>query len=111
MDVNTNRYMQNRSMAIPVQSCANSPIFQSTIKYGTQRIFPNAGLSQSMKILNDNIPTQSAINNNINVLSDYRNGYLIMSQMPPQVKYYNRSLNPRQQYQKILSPPKNNLWT
>jgi hypothetical protein len=106
MDVNTNRYMQNRSMAIPVQSCANSPIFQSTINYGTQSIFPNAGLSQSMKILNDNIPTQSAINNIINVLSDYRNGHLIMSQMPPQVKYYNRSLNPRQQYQKILSPPK-----
>ena len=106
MDVNTNRYMQNRSMANPVQSYANSPIFQSTINYGTQSIFPNAGLSQSMKILNDNIPTQSTINNNINVLSDYRNGHLIMSQMPPQVKYYNRSLNPRQQYQKILSPPK-----
>ena len=47
--------------------------------YGTQSIFPNAGLSQSMKILNDNIPTQSTINNNIKVLSDYRNGHLIMS--------------------------------
>ena len=104
MDVNTNRYMQNRSMANPVQSYANSPIFQSTINYGTQSIFPNAGLSQSMKILNDNIPTQSAINNNINILSDYRNGHLIKSQMPPQVKYYNRSLNPH--HQKKLSPQK-----
>ena len=96
--------IQNRSMPIPAQSYTNSPIFQSTINYGTQSIFLNAGLSQSMNLLNYNISTQSAINNNINFLSDYRNSHLMVSQMPPQIKYYNRSLNPH--HQKKLSPQK-----
>ena len=107
MDVITNEYTQNRSMAIPVQSYPNSTIFLNTINYGAQNIFPNAKLSQSMNLLNDNLSTQSTKNNNINVISDYRNAHLVISQMPLQVKYYNRSLNPH--HQKIFSPQKKNF--
>jgi len=86
-------------MTTPVQSYQNYQIFQSKVNYGTQGAFPNKELSQSVYLLNNNVPTLQKTDNDINVLSDYRNAHLNTNQIISHTSYYNQtnqSLNTNQ---------------
>jgi len=91
MEFNSNQYSLNRNIITPVQSYQNSQIYQSNINYESQSTFPNTGLSQSVNLLNNNFPTQpNKEDNEINVLSDYRNTHLDINQINSGVEYYNQ---------------------
>ena len=91
MEFNSNQYSLNRNIITPVQSYQNSQIYQSNINYESQSTFPNTGLSQSVNLLNNNFPTQpNKEDNEINVLSDYRNAHLDINQINSGVEYYNQ---------------------
>ena len=99
MEFNSNQYIPNRNMTTPVQSYQNYQIFQSKVNYGTQGAFPNKELSQSVYLLNNNVPTLQKTDNDINVLSDYRNAHLNTNQIISHTSYYNQtnqSLNTNQ---------------
>ena len=91
MEFNSNQYSLNRNIITPVQSYQNSQIYQSNINYESQSTFPNTGLSQSVNLLNNNFQTQpNKEDNEINVLSDYRNTHLDINQINSGVEYYNQ---------------------
>ena len=91
MEFNSNQYSLNRNIITPVQSYQNSQIYQSNVNYESQSTFPNTGLSQSVNLLNNNFPTQpKKEDNEINVLSDYRNAHLDFNQINSGVEYYNQ---------------------
>ena len=91
MEFNSNQYSLNRNIITPVQSYQNSQIYQSNINYESQSTFPNTGLSQSVNLLNNNFPTQpNKEDNEINVLSVYRNTHLDINQINSGVEYYNQ---------------------
>ena len=91
MEFNSNQYIPNRNMTTPVQSYQNYQIFQSKVNYGTQGAFPNKELSQSVYLLNNNVPTLQKTDNDINVLSDYRNAHLNTNQIISHTSYYNQT--------------------
>ena len=91
MELNSYQNMLNRKKITQVQSYQNSHIHQSPVNYGSQRIFPNTELSQSVNLLNNIIPTQLKKNNELMGLSDYRNDYLNINKSNSDVGYYNHS--------------------
>ena len=91
MEFTSNQYFPNRNMITPVQSYQKNQLFQSKVNYGTQGAFPNKELSQSVYLLNNNIPTLQKTDNEIYVLSDYRNAHLNNNQINSGTSYYNQS--------------------